>query len=167
MYEWMCDDTVLRGLQAHVYKNKTIEDCIKFIRESNDESVRHRNCHMAIVDENDVYQGTVSLKKIDHGYKDAEFALVLRRESQKHGYAHTAMKEILEIAFTQYKLDEVYWNVLKNNDSAIRLYERMGCQVLKNVSERRMAGIPRRADGKAEDVFFYYITEAAYRRLHS
>lgn len=162
MYEWMCDDTVLQGLQAHVYKNKTIEDCIEFIRESNDESVRALNCHMAVVDENDTYQGTVSLKRIDPYYKDAEFAVVIRKKAQKHGYAQAAMKEIMEIAFTKYELDEVYWNVLKNNEPAIRLYKRGGYQILEKVSERRMADIPRREDGKAEEVLFFYITRETY-----
>lgn len=162
MYEWMCDETVLKGLQAHAYKNKTVEDCIKFIIESNDELVRTFNCHMAIVDENDVYQGTVSLKRIDHDYKDAEFALVLRRKAQKHGYAQAAMREILEIAFTKYDLEEVYWNVLKNNDLAIRLYKKGGYKLLEKVSERRMADIPRRADGEAEEVLFFGVTKDAY-----
>ena len=167
MYEWMCDDTVLKGLQAHAYKNKTIEDCIKFINESNDEAASTINCHMAIVDESDVYQGTVSLKRIDHDYKDAEFALVLRRKAQKHGYAQAAMKEIMELAFTKYGLDEVYWNVLKNNELAIRLYTRGGYKKLEKVSERRMADIPRRADGKAEDVLFFGITKDAYFEMHN
>lgn len=166
MYEWMCDDTVLRGLQAHIFKNKTIEDCEKFILESNDEFVRTVNCHMAIVDENDIYQGTVSLKRIDHDHKDAEFALVLRKKAQKHGYAQTAMKEIMKIAFTKYDLDEVYWNVLKNNAPAIRLYKRGGYKMLEKVSERRMENIPRRADGQAEDVLFFGITKDAYFGLH-
>lgn len=167
MYEWMCDDTVLKGLQAHAYKNKTIDDCIKFITESNDESARTLNCHMAIVDENDVYLGTVSLKRIDHDYKDAEFALVLRRKAQKHGYAQTAMREIMEIAFTKYDLEEVYWNVLKNNKQAIRLYKRGGYKLLEKVSERRMANIPRRADGKTEEVLFFGITKDVYFGLHN
>lgn len=166
MYEWMCDDTVLKGLQAHVYKNKTIEDCVKFIIDSNDSFARTLNCHLAIVDENDVYQGTVSLKKINYDFNDAEFALVLRRGAQKHGYAQTAMKEIMEIAFTKYNLDEVYWNVLKSNESAIRLYQRGGYKMMEKVSERRMAGAPRRIDGKAEDLLFFHITKDTYWGLH-
>ena len=147
MLEWMHDDVVLKGLQPEKFRSKTLEDCVHFIESCAD---KRTNCHMAIVDERDQYLGTVSLKMIDPEYKDAEFSIVLRRDAQGQGYALQAMKDILRVGFEQYGLEEIYWNVLKRNTAAIRLYERGGFKQMTAISKRR-------ADRAPEDVFFYHI----------
>lgn len=67
-----------------------------------------------------------------------------------HGYALQAMKDIIRIGFERYGLDEIYWNVLKKNTAAIRLYEKGGYEQMTAVSKRR-------ADRAPDDVFFYHI----------
>lgn len=147
MLEWMHDEVVLKGLQPEKFRSKTLEDCVRFIEASADKRI---NCHMAIVDERDQYLGTVSLKMIDPEYKDAEFSIVLRSDAHGQGYALQAMKDIIQIGFEQYGLEEIYWNVLKRNTAAIRLYERGGYKQMTTISKRRNDRAP-------EDVIFYHI----------
>lgn len=122
MLEWMKDEEVTRYLQIGG-KEKDICDCIAFIESS-------RKCvdsvHMAIVDETDEYQGTVSLKDINREAGYAEFAIVMRGGCMGRGAAKEAMKQIMQYAFKNLKLDRVYWNVLQENTRAIRLYNKMG-----------------------------------------
>lgn len=153
MLEWMHDEDVISGLQPELFRNKTIEDCKNFIMTCQDQT---KNCHMAVVDEKDEYLGTISLKLIDSEYKDSEFAIVLRSSAQGKGYASKAMKEIMNIAFEKYNLEEVYWNVLRNNETAIKLYRRCGYSELIDVSERRLDRAPRKSNGELEDIMFFH-----------
>lgn len=154
MLEWMHDTKVIENLQTSVFQNKTIEDCETFIKNSFDD---RNTCHMAIVDMKDDYLGTVSLKNIDYNELDAEFAIVLKRSVWNKGYAKEAIFDILQIAFNKYKLNTVYCNVLKRNEKAISLYERMGWTHLVSVDNRYLENAPKRADGTVEDVFFFTI----------
>lgn len=147
MLEWMHDENVLKGLQPEKFRSKTLEDCIHFIESSGD---KQTNCHMAVVDEQDQYLGTVSLKMIDPEYKDAEFSIVLRSDAHGRGYALRAMKDIIRIGFERYGLEEIYWNVLKRNTTAIKLYEKGGFEQMTAVSKRR-------ADRAPKEVIFYHI----------
>lgn len=140
MYEWMHDEEVLKGLQADVFRNKTLDDCRRFIEVS---WVDKSNCHMAIVDNHDVYLGTVSLKNIDALYKDAEFAIVLRSDAQGKGFAKHAMEDIMKVAFDEIGLDEVYWNVLADNERAITLYRKGGYKQINNPPQRLKEHAPQ------------------------
>lgn len=140
MYEWMHDEEVLKGLQADVFRRKTLDDCIRFINSAQNDD---ENCHRAIVDEFDTYIGTISLKDINREYGDAEFAIVLHSDAQGKGFAKQAMKEILDIAFFELGLKEVYWNVLKNNTKALTLYRKMGYIEIEEVTERIRGHAPK------------------------
>ncbi len=82
--------------------------------------------HYAICDDEDAYQGTISLKDIDVENGTAEYAIVLRRQAQGKGYASFATREILRIAFEELGLHKVYLNVWKENAHAVGFYEHMG-----------------------------------------
>lgn len=132
MLEWMHDAEVLRGLNAEKFCGLTIDDCVAFIKSC---QVDNKNVHKAIVDNNDVYMGTVSLKNINNPTGKAEFAIVIRKSFQGKGYGKFAMNEIMRVAFEDLKLVEVYWNVLPNNQSAIRLYDNCRFQRVGKLSE--------------------------------
>ncbi len=118
MLEWMHDSSIVEMFCTNFLDN-TIEDCMEFIEESSS----NRNClHMAVVDEEDTYMGTVSLKNKIEG--TAEFAIVVRKAAMGKGYAAYAMNEILKIGFEQIKLKKIYWYVAKENRRAIRFYEK-------------------------------------------
>lgn len=95
MLSWMKDDFVVQDLKSD-FKKKTLNDCITFIMNSyNNEESYHR----AIVDENDIYMGTVSLKEINDLNKCAEFAIVVKRDAMGKGYAHYALSSMLKYGF--------------------------------------------------------------------
>ena len=91
MLEWMHDETVVKDMQADC-SSKTLEDCNHFILSSKD---TRKNLHLAIVDENDEYMGTVSLKNIEED--KAEFAITVRKNAMGKGYSRFGMREIIRI----------------------------------------------------------------------
>lgn len=117
MLTWMHDESVVGKLRTNFAK-KTIKDCIEFIEHSQDES----NIHLAIVDDEDVYMGTVSLKHITGN--TAEFAITVCREAMGKGYAIWAMKEMIRLGFEKYGIKEIYWCVAKDNLRALRFYDK-------------------------------------------
>lgn len=120
MLEWMHDFSVVKDLNAD-FVNKDIRDCVSFIKEANS-SVKDK--HLAIVDENDEYMGTVSLKNITT--ENAEFAIVLRKKAMSKGYSQYAMNEIIHIGLKEMKLKEIYWCVSEKNIRAVKFYEKQG-----------------------------------------
>ena len=122
MLEWMHDETVVKDMQAD-FSSKTLEDCNIFILSSKD---TRKNLHLAIVDENDEYMGTVSLKNIEED--KAEFAITVRKCAMGKGYSHFGMSEIIRIGFEKMNLSNIYWYVDKNNQRAIKFYDKNGYQ---------------------------------------
>ena len=116
--EWMHDDFVVRDMKTD-FASKTLEDCITFV---NVAQVSSENLHLAIVDNNDDYMGTVSLKNIDN--VAAEFAITVRRCAMGNGYAEYAMKSIIEKGFKELDLKNIYWFVSPNNKRALRFYDK-------------------------------------------
>lgn len=121
MLEWMHDDTINCNFQ-YPFKEMTIEKVKAFIENSYDEESKH----FAIVDENDEYLGTISLKNISLKNKNAEYAIVTRKKSQGTGAAMQATQELLQYAFGELELHKVYLNVLSENARARRFYEKCG-----------------------------------------
>ena len=110
----------MEHLQAY-FLSKTLEDCERFIANSlTDEA----NLHLAIADDADVYQGTVSLKDIHGG--TAEFAITIRASAMGKGLSHAAMREIIRIGFEEKKLDSIFWCVSPENKRAVRFYDKNG-----------------------------------------
>lgn len=122
MLEWMHDETVIKDMQAD-FSSKTLEDCNLFILSSKD---TRKNLHLAIVDENDEYMGTVSLKNIEEG--KAEFAITVRKCAMGKGYSRFGMREIIRIGLEEMNLSRIYWYVDKNNQRAIKFYDKNGYQ---------------------------------------
>lgn len=119
MLEWMHDESVVGKLQTN-FAEKTMDDCLRFIRNSRDDG----NIHWAIVDENDIYMGTVSLKHITD--ENAEFAITIHKDAMGSGCSIWAMKEVLRKGFEEYNLKSIYWCVAKDNLRALRFYDKNG-----------------------------------------
>lgn len=120
MPEWMHDGFVIQYMQAD-FQSKTEDDCRRFITDSwND----RENFHMAIVDDDDVHQGTVSLKHITDS--SAEFAITIRTSAMGKGISSVAMERMLEIGFTKLHLSEIYWCISPENVRAVRFYDKNG-----------------------------------------
>lgn len=122
MLEWMRDKDINRFF-AFDSKSVTLESAKNYIENAQGDK---ENRHYAIVDDEDQYMGTISLKKIDAKNKNAEYAISLRTCAQGKGYASFATKKLLEIAFVELDLFKVYLNVLSYNKRAIAFYEKIG-----------------------------------------
>ena len=118
MLHWMHDKDVTEKLKTD-FASKTIEDCEEFIRYS---WSCEDNLHLAIVSDEDNYMGTVSLKHIENDM--AEFAITVCSEAMGHGYSWFGMKAMLEKAFEELNLESVYWCVSRENDRAVRFYDK-------------------------------------------
>lgn len=122
MLEWMHDPTVNCNFRFDA-KNQTEKTVNAFIEEAQNDEL---NKHFAIVNDQDEYQGTISLKNIDRDNLKAEYAVCFRQCAQGKGYASFATKEILQYAFGELDLNRVYLNVLVQNKRANAFYKKFG-----------------------------------------
>ena len=122
MVEWLTNEDVTKYLSIGG-DGANIESTLAFIHMSRDESI---NLHRAIVDANDKYLGTVSLKNIDNAKKEAEYAIAMHHEAIGTGAAACGSKLIIALAFEQLNLQRVYLNVLRVNQRAVRFYDKLG-----------------------------------------
>ena len=118
MLEWMHDPSVVEYMQAD-FASKSLDDCIGFIHSSSD-----KNAHFAVVDDQDKYMGTVSLKHITDN--EAEFAITVRKVAMGKGISSFAMREIIEYGFNTLNLKSIYWCVNPENKRAVRFYDKNG-----------------------------------------
>lgn len=122
MLEWMHDDEISKSFRIDT-KSATIDTVKKFISDAQDISFSR---HYAIVDEQDIYMGTISLKKIDTINTNAEYAVVLHKDSIGKGFGKEATRQILKIAFEELNLHKVYLDCLSTNERALKMYEKAG-----------------------------------------
>lgn len=104
-------------------KTFSLQDCEDFVKNSSSDQ---NNVHLAIVDENNEWVGTISLKHIDREVGQAEYAIITAKEVHGKGYAYKATMELLDYAFSSLKLQRVYLNVTSDNLRAINFYKRCG-----------------------------------------
>ncbi len=139
MLEWMHDPTVVEHMQAD-FASKSIYDCTQFIQNSSTDN----STHFAIVDDNDEYMGTVSLKHITD--TEAEFAITVRKSAMGKGFSSLAMREIIDYGFKALKLNSVYWCVNPENKRAVRFYDKNGYQRVD--SPEKFGGVLTRTDSE-------------------
>ena len=130
MYEWMTDYNVTEHL-AKDFSHMTVEDCQQFIELSKTDN---HSIHLAICNNLDIYQGTISLKNIEEN-KEAEYAIVLRKGAIGTGIAKEATEKLLHIAFQKLNLEKVYLYVKKVNIRANKFYQKMGFQKIREDTE--------------------------------
>lgn len=126
MLEWMKDEDLTSGFHSD-YSSNTIRDAESFIVASQNSQ---QEMHYAIVNDEDEYMGTVSLRNIDMEEGVAEFVVVVRRSAMSKGYALHGMIEALDLAFNHLGLNSVYWRVKANNARAIRFFKKHGFNTL-------------------------------------
>lgn len=118
MLEWMHDDSVVHDLRTN-FATKTIEDCLKFIDEAHDTT---ENLHLAIVNDDNEYMGTVSLKHIKN--ESAEFGITIRKKAMGGGYSLFGMRAIIEYGFNVLGINYIYWCVNPENIRAVKFYDK-------------------------------------------
>lgn len=117
MLEWMHDDSVARYFKKD-FSHKTIDDCLDFIADAQDET---ESIHLAIVDYKNEYVGTVSLKHIQQN--TAELGIVMRNCAKGKGYSLSAISELFKYGYINRGIDTVYWCVEPQNERAVRFYD--------------------------------------------
>lgn len=135
MLEWMRDESIAHYFRKD-FSKLTIDDCLDFISAAQTET---EDIHLAIVDNQDEYMGTVSLKKIQQN--TAELGIVLRAAVMGKGYALFGMNEIIEYGYRMHGIKEIYWCVDPENQRAVQFYDR---------NNYRRCGIPAQAVGYTE-----------------
>ena len=150
MLEWMHDPSINRFFRFDA-EAMTLEKCKEYIIKSNN-SVN--DVHFAIVDDNDEYLGTISLKNIKS--TDAEYAISTRAKAHGTGAALSATKQILDYAFDELNLEKVYLNVLVENERANAFYKKAGF-VFSHTEEKvlEIRGIKRNLN-------WYYMKKEQY-----
>ena len=131
MLEWMHDENVYSHLGKD-FSSMTLEDCKKFIENSVRDTGNGRN--FAIVDEQDEYMGTISLKNIEWEEKRAEYAISCRTKAMGKGFARNASLELFQFAARQLGLNLIYLYVKETNVRAQRLYEKVGFERVEKPS---------------------------------
>ena len=144
MLEWMKDPLVSRFFRFD-FSSMTVDDCIRFIESAEDDP---KTKHFAIVNEDDEYLGTISLKNITD--KDAEYAISTRRAVHGTGVALEATRQILSYAFDDLGLERVYLNVLVDNQRANAFYRKAGF-VFQYLEKNAVV-----INGIARDLNWYY-----------
>lgn len=122
-------------------------------------SYSKENKHYAVVDDQDVYLGTISLKNISPGDRNAEYAVSLRKKAIGTGAAEFATRELLRIAFMELGLNKVYLNVLAENVRAIRFYQKMGFEFEGEFAEHIQV------QGQFRNIRWYGIRRKQYDRI--
>jgi len=124
MFEWMQDPQIISNFQIDFTNasQKTADDFIAKYSASDNVTTKH----YAIVNEEDEYLGTVSLKNIDYKNKNTEYAVVLRDKVIGTNVAFDATKALFDIVFKDLNLEKIYLNCLSDNQRAINFYKKMG-----------------------------------------
>lgn len=152
----MRDKDLTNNLHAN-FKDFTLSDCEAFVRHSWEDA---DNLHMAAVDDDDVYMGTVSLKNIDRDFKCAEFAIAFRRCALGTGISGYAMKEILRCGLEELGLEQIYWYVSSENIRAVRFYDKCG---YSRVDPERLSLPTASPVGKLPNMLFYAVAAAQFK----
>ena len=138
MLEWMHDESVVAKLAAN-FAAKTMDDCRNFIAASQNDG---EDLHLAIVDEDDTYMGTVSLKHIDRTAGTAEFAITVRAAAMGKGFSHFGMDSILKMGIEELGLSAIYWCVSPKNQRAVRFYDKHGYPRITEVPAEILSAYP-------------------------
>jgi len=70
--------------------------------------------------------GTVNLANIDYKNQKAEFGIMIAESFWNKGYAYESSQIFIDYSFNQFNLNKIYLEVLKENDAAINLYQKLG-----------------------------------------
>lgn len=147
MLECLKDNTITQYMNLDG-NGLTLADCENYIKQSWKDP---HNFHFAIVDENDEWVGTISLKDVDKKAGQAEYAIVTANKVHGKGIAEIATKEILKYAFDEIKLKHIYLYVASDNVRANKFYEKFGFIFDRHDEE------PTTIKGKQYYLNWYYV----------
>lgn len=145
MLEWMSDPEITRYFRFDA-SGVTEETCRAFIGAA-DRNADTR--HYAIVNAQDEYLGTVSLKHINPNDGSAEYAISMRACAHGSGAARAGTEAVLRVAFEELQLNRIYLNVLVENGRANAFYRKMKFE-LERIEKQAV-----QINGTAHDLNWY------------
>lgn len=148
MLEWMHDPDVVAGMRKD-FSSFTIDHCLNFIAGAQADGTA---VHRAVVNEEDEYLGTVSVRDIDKQLGCGEFAITVRRKAMGTGAAIFGMREILNEALNELGLNKIYWCVSAGNPRAVRFYRK---NRFTEVKEGRVPDYLTKGYGKGNDLLWF------------
>lgn len=155
MLEWMHDPEI-NFFYTDKIRNSTRESVLQFITLSEQLRKKGKSYHYAIVNEQDEYLGTISLKNIVP-VEGAEYAISMRGQYQGKGIATWATRQILKIAFEELHLHRVYLNVLSDNVHSNQFYQKNGFRYEGESKDCIQVG------GVIKSLNWYAMLESEYR----
>ena len=156
MLEWMHEEDCSKCFRFDTM-NMDVEKAGDFVKHSFSETDRH----YAIVDGQNEYLGTVSLKNINSDEKNAEYAIALRKKARGNGTALQATECILRIAFEEMGLREVYLNVITENVRAVKFYEKYG------FTKWNKNSFITTWSGEEKELTWYHIDAVSFRKKNA
>jgi len=120
MLEWMHDPEISYKYKTN-FADYTLKDAQDFIQHSFSEDYQH----FAVVDAQDEYIGTISLKNISKYNNNAELTSAFRSCAGKETY-ESAVSSMIQYGFDQLQLDEIYVRIFEDHTSLIDYYVRLG-----------------------------------------
>ncbi len=148
MLEWLQNDSITHYMNIGG-SDSSLETVYSFIESTKDES---STLHRAIVDSNDRYLGTVSLKNIDTIRREAEYAIAMHPDGIGCSASKVGSELILNYAFNTLGLTRVYLYVRKDNTRAIKFYRKLEILGMKQFSPK-----PAPNNDTASDVLWFEI----------
>ena len=121
--KWRNDKSFISTLGAPFrYINKDIDNqWYQSYLKNRDNTIR-----CAVVSEDDMIRGLISLTSINYINRSATLHVMVGSEYQGQGVGKFAIKEMIEHAFIILGLNRIELSVLKDNERAIKLYEKNG-----------------------------------------
>lgn len=152
MLEWMLDPNIYSKMQ-YDHNRINLDTCRLFIKNSWNDKL---NLHWAIVDSNNDYMGTISLKNIDYKNKNAEFGVAMHPVYMRRGVATYALCEVAEKAFFELELNKIYLYVRCDNERAVLFYKKNHMEYEGCAKEHLFV------DGEYKDVLWFSLRKGNY-----
>ncbi len=152
MLEWLKNPAIYEKMQYNP-ENQSLERCRRFIEASWEDK---ENLHYAITNLKHEYLGTVSLKNVNNFHKNAELGIVIHPKMMGCGIGGQALKHIMYKAFQEMKLHKVYLCVRRDNERAVKFYEKY---------KFKLEGCHREQlflYGQYRDIYWFALTEEEY-----
>jgi len=89
----------------------------------------------ALVNQNGDVIGYISMKRINHFRRISELGIVIDPARIGQGYGSLALKNFLQMYFTEMKMEKLYLKAAKFNERAYKTYLKAGFEVEKEIIE--------------------------------
>ena len=132
-HEMVNDEENVHLIEGLGMSYMTKEDLVEFIR-------NYQGQLLGIFNKQNEHVGNVSLSGFNNILRSCSYAILMSTKYKRKGYAFEGSVLILNHAFNNLNLNRVYLGVVDWNESAIKLYEKLGFQ----------------REGKFRDAFWAY-----------